>query len=237
MNRVLELRHLSVSYGQLVAVRGVDLEISKGEVVFIAGPNGAGKSTLMRTIAGILKPSAGTIAVQGMPIGHVSPEVVASHGVTLVPEGREIFTQLTVAENLWLAAYLNRDKAEVRNDLEFVLEQLPELKPMLARPAGLLSGGQQQMVAIGRAIMTRASFVAIDEPSLGLAPKVVDRVYETLMDLRAKRGLTLLIAEQSFARAVQVDARLVMIGGGQVLQDGMARTLLEQDKLENSYFG
>ncbi len=234
---LLKVSGLTVKYGQLVAVRGVDLEIDRGDIVFIAGPNGAGKSTLLRAIAGDLKSADGTISLHGRDVTNTAPESIARLGFALVPEGREIFQSLSVAENLRIGAYMRNDREGIASDTEFVLTELPELRPLLARPAGLLSGGQQQMLTLGRALMTGASLVAIDEPSLGLAPKVIDRVYDVLIRLRELRGLTLLVAEQSYSRALQVDARLMMLRSGRVAASGAARLLLADGDLESTYFG
>ncbi|TPN85594.1 ABC transporter ATP-binding protein [Mesorhizobium sp. CU2] len=234
---MLSLDDVSVSYGPLTAVRNVSLDIGRGEIVFLAGPNGAGKSTLMRAIAGVLAPSQGKITVAGKSTAGMRSEAVVRLGFTLVPEGREIFGSLSVAENLSIGAYLRRDRAGIEEDMDFVLSELPALKPRLRDAAGLLSGGQQQMLAIGRALMTRAPMIAIDEPSLGLAPKLIDQVYDILLALREKRDLTLLIAEQSFMRAVEVDARLVMLRSGHVVRAGRARDLAAERSLEGSFFG
>ncbi|RVD32206.1 ATP-binding cassette domain-containing protein, partial [Mesorhizobium sp. M4A.F.Ca.ET.020.02.1.1] len=166
---LLALSDVSVSYGPLTAVRNVTLEVGQGEIVFLAGPNGAGKSTLLRAVAGVLAPSQGKITLAGTPTAGLRSEALVRLGFTLVPEGREIFGSLSVAENLAIGAYLRRDRDGIDEDMDFVLTELPALKPRLRDPAGLLSGGQQQMLAIGRALMTRASLIAIDEPSLGLA--------------------------------------------------------------------
>jgi branched-chain amino acid transport system ATP-binding protein len=234
---ILSLSDVSVSYGPLTAVRNVSLNVEPGEIVFLAGPNGAGKSTLMRAIAGVLAASQGSIAVAGKLTAGLRSEQIVRLGFTLVPEGRDIFGSLSVAENLAIGAYLRADRDGIAQDMEFVLAELPALKPRLRDPAGLLSGGQQQMLAIGRALMTRASLIASDEPSLGLAPKLIDQVYDILLAVREKRDLTLLIAEQSFIRAVEVDARLLMLRSGDVVRSGKARDLAAERSLEGSFFG
>lgn len=234
---VLEVRGLSVHYGPIEALRGVDLTIGRGDLVFVAGPNGAGKSTLLHAIAGTVKPSSGDILLGGTSIGHSQPNSIVGLGFTLVPEGREIFASLKVRENLEIGSYLRRSRVQKAANLAAVLAALPELATMLDRPAGLLSGGQQQMLAVGRALMTDAQFIAIDEPSLGLAPKVTDRVYEVLLDMRKRNGLTLLIAEQSFTRAVLCDARLLMLRSGSVIQSGQAREMSREPEFQSAYFG
>lgn len=234
---LLVINDLFVRYGSLAALRNINLTIRSGELVFIAGPNGAGKSTLLKAIAGVVPVASGTIALWGKPVGRRSPDLIVAQGFTMVPEGREIFGGLSVMENLMLGAYLRLDHAFIRQDIDYVLAIFPDLKPRLDHPASLLSGGQQQMLAIGRALMTRAEFIAIDEPSLGLAPLVVDQIYAALLDLRVSRGLTFLIAEQSFSRAVDVDARLLLLGTGEIAQQGRARDLASGSSLEATYFG
>ncbi|MFK3797123.1 ABC transporter ATP-binding protein [Pseudomonas sp. NPDC088444] len=236
MTPCLTVRNLTVNYGPLRAVHGLSLDIAPSELVFLAGPNGAGKSSMMRALAGAVR-AAGTVYIQGQPTLGLTPDKIVATGFTLVPEGRDIFGSLSVEENLRLGAYLRKDRFQIDEDFEFVLDELPALKSRLADPACLLCGGQQQMLTIGRALMTRAKLIAIDEPSLGLAPKVIDQIYEVLMGLRQKRGLTLLIAEQSFNRAIELDARLLMISGGRVVKEGAARELAQNGALEDSYFG
>jgi branched-chain amino acid transport system ATP-binding protein len=234
---VLSLSGVTVRYGLLTAVRDVSFEIQKKDIVFLVGPNGAGKSTLLRAIAGALPVSQGIVNLMSVPISGLKVEEIVKRGFTLVPEGREVFGSLTVIENLLTGAYLRRDRSAIDQDLEYVLNELPALKPRLRDPAGLLSGGQQQMLAIGRALMTGADLIAIDEPSLGLAPKIIDQVYDILLALRAKRGLTLLVAEQSFMRAVEINAKLVMLRRGHVIGQGWARDLDAGRSLESSFFG
>jgi branched-chain amino acid transport system ATP-binding protein len=234
---MLSVSDLAVRYGNLTAIRDIALSVPEGGTVFLSGPNGAGKSTLLKTIAGVLKPSAGEIRFRQQPTLRMSPEMLVSQGLTLVPEGRDIFQGMTVEENLRLGAYLRRDRHEIAEDLDFVFDAFPVLKPRRKHLAGLLSGGQQQMLTIGRALMTRASFIAIDEPSLGLAPKIIDQIYDILIDLKTKRSLTLLIAEQSFLRAVEVDADLVLMRSGRIVRAGRARELNKEASMENSFFG
>lgn len=236
MSVCLSVRDLTVRYGPVTALSNVDLNLSSGEILFVTGPNGAGKSTLLRAIAGAVQAASGSIELHGRQMTGSSPEMIVSTGFTLVPEGREIFDGLSVRENLYLGAYLRRDN-EVADDFDFVLAELPALKPRLDQMAGLLSGGQQQMLAIGRALMTRAKLIAFDEPSLGLAPIVIDGIYDTLTAIQSKRSLTLLIAEQSFSRAVELRARLALLRNGRLVRDGHAAELASTSSLENAYFG
>jgi branched-chain amino acid transport system ATP-binding protein len=234
---MLCVSNVSLRYGDLVAVRNVSFSLLEGGIAFIAGPNGAGKSTLLRAIAGALKPFTGDIRFREENTARLSVDRIVARGFTLVPEGRDIFATMTVEENLRLGAYLRRDRVEIEDDLAFVFDVFPALKPRRLHLAGLLSGGQQQMLTIARALMTRAGVIAIDEPSLGLAPKVIDQIYDALLELKAKRGLTLLIAEQSFLRAVEVDADLILMRSGEVIRTGKARELARDPSMESSFFG
>jgi len=234
---LLEVRDLSVRYGPLEALRNVSFDVDEGEIVFLVGPNGAGKSTLLRSIANVVPASAGSIRLGGQATAGLAPERVVGLEFTLVPEGREIFGTLTVEENLKLGAYRRRDQADIRRDMEQILEELPALKPRLPEPAALLSGGQQQMLAIGRALMARPRLIALDEPSLGLAPMIIDQIYEILLRLRARRNLSLLIAEQSFSRANRLDARVLLLRNSVCVLQGKARALHADGSLEKAYFG
>lgn len=231
---LLRIRNLAASYGSLTALSGIDLELSEGETLFVAGPNGAGKSTLLRTIARAVQASSGDILMKGESILPLRASNMVSRGFCLVPEGREIFGTLTVRENLALAT--PRGGFD-QSRLDLVLEVFPPLAERLNAPAGLLSGGQQQMLAISRALMTKARLIAIDEPSLGLAPKVVDQVYAVLGDLQQRFGLTYLIVEQSFLRAVRAGSRIAVLRSGRLVLQGLAPALHETGELEAAYFG
>ncbi|MBP7000981.1 ABC transporter ATP-binding protein [Amaricoccus sp.] len=234
---LLAVEDLVVRYGALTALRGASIRVEEGEIFFVTGPNGAGKSTLMKAIAGVVRAASGAIALAGQPILGEAPETIARRGFSMVPEGRQVFGGLTVEENLRLGAGMRPDRAAVARDLARVYETFPMLAERKGGPAGLLSGGQQQMLVIARALMTDPRLVAIDEPSLGLAPVVIDQVYELLLRLRAERGLTLLIVEQSSTRAMMTGGRMVLMRSGRIVLEGDARTLGESDALERAYFG
>jgi len=234
---LLSVDSISVSYGRLAALRNVSLTMQEGETLFVTGPNGAGKSTLLKAIAGVVAPRAGTITLKGKSIAGHSPEFIARMGVSMVPEGRHVFGSLTIEENLRLAVGMRADKDQAERDLEQVYVIFPMLGERRERPAGLLSGGQQQMLVIGRALMAAPGLIAIDEPSLGLAPKVIDDVYLALMKLRDSRGLTLLIVEQSATRAMMTGGRMILLRSGEVALQGDARQLAKGDALRNAYFG
>lgn len=237
MSSAVQVRNLEVRYGELTALRGVSLSLAPGRLLFVVGANGAGKSTLLRTIAGAVQPSAGEIRIQGVDSRGKRPDGVVRSGYTMVPESRDIFATLTVRENLLIGAHLIRNRADVAEELEFVLATLPALRPRLDSAAGVLSGGQQQMLAIGRALMTRSRILALDEPSLGLAPRIIDEIYATLIELQRRRDLALLIAEQSYARALALDAEIHILRAGRIVLSGAARALEASGNLERAYFG
>ena len=233
---MLAVSDLEVRYGRLAAVRGIDLEVAAGEIVCMVGPNGAGKSTTLLTIAGELAPHAGAILFEGRPLTALATEKVVRRGVSLVPEGRRIFGRLTVDENLRLATFIRRDARAAAADLERILERFPLLGERLNAPAGRLSGGEQQILAICRALLARPKLMLVDEPALGLAPLMVDTVYETLTGLR-EEGMTLLLVEQSLERALAVADRLYVLRDGRVRLSGAGAELAAGERLEAAYFG
>ena len=234
---LLAVDSISVRYGQLKALRRASVKVGEGETLFVTGPNGAGKSTLLKAIAGVVTPREGFITFGGQQIGGKMPEDIARLGFSLVPEGREVFGALTIAENLRLGTGMRADKDQAARDLEQVYAVFPMLKDRKDQHAGVLSGGQQQMLVIGRALMAGPRLIAIDEPSLGLAPKVIDDVYATLIKLRDSRGLTLLIVEQSATRAMLTGGRMVLMRSGEVALEGDARELIKGEALRQAYFG
>ena len=234
---LLSVDNISVSYGRLNALRKASLSVREGETLFVTGPNGAGKSTLLKAVAGVVAPREGSITFAEQTISGRSPESIARMGFSMVPEGRHVFSTLTIEENLRLGIGMRSDKDQAERDLEQVFGTFPVLREMKQRHAGLLSGGQQQMLVIGRALMAGPKLIAIDEPSLGLAPKVIDDVYVALLKLRDTRGLTLLIVEQSATRAMMTGGRMILLRSGEVALEGDARELAKSDALRNAYFG
>lgn len=238
---LLNLVDVSVRYGRLTAVRGVSINLKEGEVLFITGPNGAGKSSLLRAIAGVTLTAGGHVEFDGAEITGRTPEDIARLGFSMVPEGREVFGSLTIEENLMVGAGMHSRmpgwKGQTAADLDSVYNTFPILKERRNQQAGLLSGGQQQMLVIGRALMARPRLIAIDEPSLGLAPNITDQVYERLIALQAERSLTLLIVEQSSTRAVLVGGRMILMRSGQIVLDGDARELGNSEAMQAAYFG
>ncbi|UMY16337.1 ABC transporter ATP-binding protein [Methylobacterium organophilum] len=233
----LELDRVSVHYGRLAALRDVSLRVTEGEVVAIVGPNGAGKTTTLLTVSGILAPTRGGILFGGTRIDRRAPEDIARLGLAHVREGRHTFTTMTVEENLLVGLSLRRDKAAARREMAALMERFPQLGQRRGQPAGKLSGGEQQMLVIARALLSKPRLMVIDEPSLGLAPLVVDRVYETLLDLNRSDGLTLLIVEQKLERALEAAGRIYVLRGGALQAEGSPANPADTDRIRQAYFG
>ena len=234
---LLAVDDLTVRYGRLTALRGISLKIAEGEILFVTGPNGAGKSTLLNAIAGVVPPISGSITMDGAEVTGAPPEQIARRRFSLVPEGRNVFGALSIEENLKVGAGMRTDRQKVADDLESVYHEFPMLAERRHAAAGMLSGGQQQMLVIGRALMTSPRLMAIDEPSLGLAPKIIDQVYEILVQLRAQRKLTLLIVEQSSTRAMMTGGRMILMRGGRIVLEGAAGDMVKDERLKQAYFG
>lgn len=233
---MLEVSDLVVRYNKLTALKGVDIRVSEGETVFIVGPNGAGKSSLLKVIAGLMKPASGAISFEDRSVVGEAPERLCSKGLALVPEGRHIFRTLTVQENLMVGGMIRKDKPALARDMEHVLGVFPILRERLTGIAGNLSGGEQQQLAIARALLQRPRLLMIDEPSLGLAPLVIDQVYQSLRALNAE-GLTLLVVEQSTARVLDLASRVYVLRNGEVVLSETAEALAVGDAMEEAYFG
>ncbi len=232
----LKIENLVIHYGRIAAVRGVSLHVDTGELVCVTGPNGAGKSSLLLAIAGAIPLTSGSIRLDGREIGGTVPEAIARRGISLVPEGRHIFNRLTVEENLYLGASSRDSRAEVRNDLERIFQQLPILRERAKSLAGSLSGGEQQQLAIARALMSRSQLLLLDEPSLGLAPKIIGQIYEIISDLR-RSGLTFLIVEESMTRALDMSDRVYVMASGVIRTSGRSSDLASDENLNDAYFG
>ncbi|MGH6925910.1 MAG: ABC transporter ATP-binding protein, partial [Propylenella sp.] len=212
---LLAVSGLVVRYGVIKAVRGVDLSVGNGEVVAIVGPNGAGKTSLLSAIVGVVKAAAGNVALAGKQIEGIAPEEIVRQGMALVPEGRHIFASLTVIENLMLGATIRADRAGVRADLDRLFATFPILAERRRQPAGQLSGGEQQQLAIARALLSRPRLLMLDEPSLGLAPAIIDQLYELLGEIR-NRGVSILLVEQNAARAFKLSDRACVMSVGEI---------------------
>ncbi|MBS0222376.1 MAG: ABC transporter ATP-binding protein [Proteobacteria bacterium] len=234
---ILEVENLSVRYGSLTALRGVSLGVDEGQIVCVLGPNGAGKSTTLAAIAGGVAIHTGIIRWCNQPISGLMPEAISRLGLSLVPEGRHVFSTLTVEENLLVGTYQRRDRQEVAKDMKRALEIFPRLRERIHQPAGRLSGGEQQMLVICRALLTNARMLMMDEPSLGLAPIIVDQVYEMLLNLRQRNGLTLLINEQSSERILKFADHVYVLRSGELQLSDAAANLQDGKAIMNAYFG
>jgi branched-chain amino acid transport system ATP-binding protein len=232
---VLKVESIDVAYGEIRALKGVGLEVGQGEIVTILGNNGAGKTTTLKTISGLLKPSRGTITLENASLVDVPPHAIVSRGVAHVPEGRRIFNRLTVRENLMMGAYLRSD-ARVGGDLERVFGLFPRLAERLTQVAGTLSGGEQQMLAIGRALMANPRLLLLDEPSMGLAPVLVEQIFDTITDIN-RQGMTILLVEQNAAMALSIAHRGYVLETGSIALAGTAAELSENADVRRAYLG
>ena len=233
---MLELADVHVRYGNIRALQGVSLRVDSGELVALIGSNGAGKSTTLRTISGLLRPTQGTITFEGADITNAGTDRIVARGISQCPEGRRIFGSLTVSDNLRLGAVSRKDAKEVAADLEMVFELFPLLRERLGQAGGTLSGGEQQMLAIGRALMSRPRLLLLDEPSLGLAPLMVERIFATIAELK-RQGRTILLVEQNVHQALDVADRAYVLETGRITLDGAAAVLRHDPKVEQSYLG
>ncbi len=233
---MLELADIHVRYGNIRALQGVSLTVATGELVALIGSNGAGKSTVLRTISGLLRPSDGTISFEGADITHAATDRIVALGISNCPEGRRIFGRLSVSDNLRLGAVAQRDSKAVAADLDMVFTLFPLLKERLQQAGGTLSGGEQQMLAIGRALMSRPRLLLLDEPSLGLAPLMVERIFETIAEL-TRQGRTILLVEQNVHHALDIADRAYVLETGRITLDGPAGQLRVDPKVEQSYLG
>jgi len=234
----LTLRGLTARYGSILAVRDLDLEVCDGELVALLGANGAGKTTTLGCIAGLVRSRQGSIAFAGEEISGLTPEAIVRRGITLAPEGRRLFQRLSVAENLALgAAVRSGRRAEVEADLERLLELFPVLRRGLRQPAGLLSGGEQQQLAIARALMSRPRLLLLDEPTLGLAPILIKLIFEHIVRLRQERPLTVLLVEQNVHQALDICDRAYVLRSGKLEMHGPPQELLRSSGIEQAYLG
>ena len=232
----LTVEDLSVCYGAIQALDGISLRVEQGEVVTLIGGNGAGKTTTLRAISGLLRPKQGRIEFDGVSILGWQPHRIVCQGLVQVPEGRGIFANLTVEENLQMGAYARHDRDAIRTDHERALDLLPRLRERLRQPAGTLSGGEQQMLAIARALLARPRLLMLDEPSLGLAPQVVQTVFQVIREIAAA-GTTILLVEQNAGMALQVANRAYVIEVGEIQMEGPASELAQSDEVRKAYLG
>jgi branched-chain amino acid transport system ATP-binding protein len=235
MTSLLSVSNLEVSYGNIPALRGIDLDVNKGEIVTLIGANGAGKTTTLRTISGLLKPKTGEVTYDGRNISGVKPHVITAMGVSHVPEGRGIFANLTVNDNLELGAYLRKDKIK-QSEYERIFTLFPVLKERIKQSAGTLSGGEQQMLAISRALMSKPQVLLLDEPSLGLAPQMVQTIFRVIKEINAE-GTTILLVEQNAHMALVTAHRGSVMEPGRIVLTDDTKALLSSDRIKKAYLG
>ena len=233
---MLKIDNLEVAYGNIKAIKGISLEVNEGEIVTLIGSNGAGKSTTLRAISGILKPRSGSITFNGERIDGIEGHDVVAKGICQSPEGRRIFPKMSVDENLDLGAFLRNDKAGIATDRERVLDLFPKLRERIDQKAGTMSGGEQQMLAVGRALMGSPKLLLLDEPSMGLAPVLVDMIFETIEKIN-KQGTTILLVEQNALAALNVADRAYVLESGSIKMSGKAADLISNDEVTKAYLG
>lgn len=233
---LLEINDVHAYYGNIQALKGISLTVDQGEIVTLIGSNGAGKTTTLRIISGLLKPSRGGVSFNGKDLSQYKAHEIVYQGVAMVPEGRGIFSKLTVLENLDLGAYSRKDKAKVKEDLEYVFELFPRLKERMTQAGGTLSGGEQQMLATARALMTRPRLMLMDEPSMGLAPVLVESIFETIQEIN-REGTTILLVEQNAHMALQIASRGYVLQSGEIALHDTAEALRSNPMVQKVYLG
>jgi branched-chain amino acid transport system ATP-binding protein len=236
MSVLLDVKNIEVAYGKIIAVKDVSITVNNGEIVALIGANGAGKSTTLRTISGLIKPKSGEISFDGKRIDGMPGHEIVAMGICHSPEGRRIFPRMTVKENLELGAFPRNDKAAVNADMERVFDLFPRLKERIDQRAGTLSGGEQQMLAVSRALMGDPKLLLLDEPSMGLAPVLVELIFDTIVKIR-QQGVTVLLIEQNATAALEVADRAYVLESGKVKMSGSAKELSADDKVTKAYLG
>lgn len=236
MGTMLTINDINVFYGAIHAIKGVSLEVNEGEIVTLIGANGAGKSTILRTISGLLKPKTGSIQFEGQEIAGMPAHEIVKTGISQVPEGRRIFAEMSVLENLELGAFTRKDNDGIKADMELVFERFPRLKERIGQLAGTLSGGEQQMLAMGRALMSRPRLLLLDEPSMGLAPLLIKEIFTIIQDIN-KTGTTVLLVEQNANMALSIAHRAYVLETGRITLSGDAKELAASDEVRKAYLG
>lgn len=233
---MLKIKDLNVYYGGIHALKSINIDIKEGEIVTLIGANGAGKTSTLKAISGIIPCKSGTIEFQGKNITGTAPHKLVYQGIGHVPEGRKIFAELTVMENLELGAYIRKDKSQIKEDYEKIFERFPRLKERVKQEAGTLSGGEQQMLAIGRALMSRPKLLLLDEPSMGLAPIIVKQIFSTIKEIN-KAGTTILLVEQNANMALSIADRAYVIETGRIVNKGDAKEMMTNEEVKKAYLG
>jgi branched-chain amino acid transport system ATP-binding protein len=238
MAPILDVKNLHVYYGHIHALKGIELHVNEGEIVTLIGSNGAGKTTTLRAISNLLKtPEASHVIYDGIDISHLRPHQIVERGVVHIPEGRRVFSRMSVQENLAMGAYTRKNSHMVKDDLDFVLKLFPRLAERRDQKAGTLSGGEQQMLAMGRALMSSPKVLLMDEPSMGLAPVLVEVIFDSIEQLNKTRGITVLLVEQNAQMALQVANRAYVLETGRITMSGDAKQLLNDEKVISAYLG
>lgn len=234
--KILELKDVSTSYGQINAIKNISLDIFKGEIVTLLGSNGAGKTTSLHTISGLLQPKNGQILFKNQPISHLPPHKITGLGLAQSPEGRQIFANLTIKENLEMGAYLRKDHQQIQDDLNFVYDLFPKLRERSGQLAQTLSGGEQQMLAISRAYMSKPELLLLDEPSLGIAPILVSSIFKAIKEINSK-GMSILLVEQNAYLALNISHRAYVLKNGEIALQGLSSELLSNPEIKKAYLG
>lgn len=233
---MLQVKDLKVAYGTILALKGISFEVRKGEIISLIGANGAGKTTTLHSISGLIKKQGGTVTFKGGDVTNLAADKIVRAGLIHVPEGRRVFANLTVKENLEMGAYLRTDRAQIKADLESVYELFPRLRERVRQPAGTLSGGEQQMLAMGRGLMSKPELLLLDEPSMGLAPILVDEIFDIIQRIN-KSGTTILLVEQNAFKAMSIASRVYILETGEVAASGDASVMIHDEAVKKAYLG
>jgi len=236
MENMLEVKDLKVSYGSILALKGISFDVKKGEIISLIGANGAGKTTTLHSISNLIKKQSGSVTFKDEDITNINPDKIVKAGLIHVPEGRRVFANLTVKENLEMGAYLRNDKAGIKADLEHVYELFPRLRERAKQLAGTLSGGEQQMLAMGRGLMSKPELLLLDEPSMGLAPILVDEIFDIIQKIN-KDGTTILLVEQNAFKAMSIANRVYILETGEVSASGDASVMIHDESVKKAYLG
>ncbi|MDB6068496.1 MAG: transporter related-protein [Pedosphaera sp.] len=234
---MLEVKNLTVNYGAITALRGVSLEVKQGDIVTLIGANGAGKTTTLRAISGLIKAQSGEVLYEGRNIVNTPPHKLVKLGMSHVPEGRMVFANLTVLENLMMGAYLQKDKQVIQSELDYVFGVFPRMKERLKQIAGTLSGGEQQMLAIGRALMSKPKFLMLDEPSLGIAPLLVKTIFEKIVEINRQHGISILLVEQNANLALEISTYGYVLETGRIILQDKSSALRQSPQVKSAYLG
>ncbi len=237
MNSMLDFRDVELYYDHVYALKGVSLNVNQGETVALIGANGAGKSSILRAITGLAKPTKGSVTFEGERLDGADPSSIVKRGIAMVPEGRRVFPFMSVKDNLLMGAFSRNDKVEIRNTLDSILERFPRLRERYTQTAGTLSGGEQQMMVIGRALMAKPKLLLLDEPSLGIAPKLVQDIARSIVAINRDEGVSVLLVEQNSRMALSISHRAYAMATGNIVIEGKSKELLNDDRIKAAYLG